>query len=143
MSTLAHSFLWNNFCFTSFRIAANSFSRIVFKIFSLLFQKDHCFMLVNSSFATSFDFICYHEINSSSLVTCNWFLHCFKSRLEIFQKVLWKILYFILVKFISYFPVIIFLLDKNYLVFDVVEDSLVLFEVSFGFLFHSLLCFDC
>ena len=26
-------------------------------------------------------------------------------------------------------------LDRNYLVFDVVEDSLVLFEVSFGLLF--------
>ena len=34
-----------------------------------------------------------------------------------------------------FFNVLFQLEQKNYLVFDVVEDSLVLFEVSFGFLF--------
>ena len=68
---------------------AISFSIIVFKLFSFIFQKDYVlFLLVNSSFATSFYFIfiCYHEINSSSLITCNWFLYCFKSRLEILSN---------------------------------------------------------
>ena len=94
-------------------------------------------MLDHSSFATSVDFIfiCFHEINSSSLVTCNWFPHCLKSRLGILSNSFVKNTLFYLSQIYILVPCYYFLLDKNYLVFDVVEDSLVLFKVSFGFLF--------